>query len=214
MNKKLLLIGGGGHCKSVLDSVLGISPFDDIGIVDTIDKLGDSLMGIKIIGTDNDLPKLYQLGFKEAVIAIGSIGNPNTRIKFYYSMKEVGYNFPNIIDSTAIVSEFTVLTEGIYIGKGAIVNSSVNIEKCSIINTGAVLEHDCNIGQFAHVASNTVLCGNVKVGNNAHIGAGSVVKQGLIIGNGAVIGIGSTVVANIPPNTVAYGNPCKVIKKI
>lgn len=54
----------------------------------------------------------------------------------------------------------------------------------------------------------------IKVGNNVWFGGNVVVLPGITIGDNVTIGAGSIVTKNIPSNTIAVGNPCKVIKKI
>lgn len=54
----------------------------------------------------------------------------------------------------------------------------------------------------------------IKIGNGCWLGGGVIVLPGIEIGSGSVIGAGSVVTKNIPPNSVAVGNPCKVIRKI
>lgn len=54
----------------------------------------------------------------------------------------------------------------------------------------------------------------IKVGSNVWIGAGVHVMPGVTIGDNVVIGGGSLVIKNIPDNSVAVGNPCKVIRQI
>ena len=54
----------------------------------------------------------------------------------------------------------------------------------------------------------------VTIGNNVWIGAHSVVLPGVTIGDNAVIGAGSIVTRDIPANTVAVGNPCRVMREI
>lgn len=54
----------------------------------------------------------------------------------------------------------------------------------------------------------------VTVGNNVFIGANSIILKGSIIGDNSVIGAGSVVSGTIPPNVIAAGNPCKILKKL
>lgn len=54
----------------------------------------------------------------------------------------------------------------------------------------------------------------IKIGNNVWIGGNVVILAGVSIGNNCVIGAGSVVTKDIPDNSVAVGNPCKVIKNI
>lgn len=54
----------------------------------------------------------------------------------------------------------------------------------------------------------------IKVGNDVWFGGNVVVLPGVKIGNNVVIGAGSVVTKDIPENSIAVGNPCKVIKNI
>lgn len=204
MKRKLLLIGGGGHCRSVLDTVLENNDFDEIAIID------NDLSINGVIGCDDDLPELLKKGWRNALITVGSVGDTSLRRKLYLLAKEIGFDFPTIVDNTAVVSKKAVVGEGTFIGKRAVVNSSAIIGKCCIINTGAIIEHDCKLDDFVHFATGSVACGEVNVGENSHIGAGSVIRQQTTIGKDCLIGAGSTVVSDIPDGSVAYGNPCKV----
>lgn len=213
--KKILLIGGGGHCHSVLDSLCSLDEYDRIGIVakdaDNRNELQeDNLVSDYIVGVDKELPKLYKEGWNYAFITLGSIGNPRVRKKIYALLKQLGFIMPAIIDRSATVSKKVKIGEGVFIGKKAIVNIGSSIGNCCIINTGSVVEHDCSIGSFAHISPGTVLCGQVTIGNASHVGAASVVRQGIMIGRNVLIGAGSVVVKDIPENVKAYGNPCKV----
>lgn len=54
----------------------------------------------------------------------------------------------------------------------------------------------------------------VHIGNNVWIGANAVVLPGITIGDNSVIGAGSVVTKDIPPNVIAVGNPCRVLREI
>lgn len=54
----------------------------------------------------------------------------------------------------------------------------------------------------------------VRIGRNCWIGAGAVILPGVCIGDNSVIGAGSVVTGNIPPDVVAVGNPCRVLREI
>lgn len=216
--KKILLIGAGGHCLSVLDSLLSSYHYQDIGIIDKkfnsdekIDNKKNMIMGIPIVGNDEELEKLFNQGYKEAFITVGSVGNVSLRKKLYYKIKEIGFKIPNIIDNTSVVSNSTSLGEGIYIGKKAVINACTKIGNLAIINTSSTIEHECEIKDFVHVAPSSVLCGNVYIGSETHIGAGSVIKQRVHIGAKTMIGMGSVVLKDMKDNTIAYGNPCREV---
>ena len=97
-NRKLLLIGGGGHCKSVLDTVLSLGLYDDIGIVDIKDTV---VLGVSVVGSDHDLFSLFQGGWTDAFVTVGSIGNTGLRRKLFETIKQIGFHIPSFIDNTA-----------------------------------------------------------------------------------------------------------------
>ncbi|NLM27576.1 MAG: acetyltransferase [Clostridiaceae bacterium] len=209
MNRKILLVGGGGHCKSVLDSLLILNEYDEIGIIDKDEKAGNTIMGIPVLGSDDDLPALYDAGYQYAFVTVGSAGKPSLRIKLFELVCKLGFTIPNIIDPSAIVSKYSVLEKGIFIGRQSIVNAGAVVGKGAIINSGAIIEHDCRIGAFAHIAPGVVLGGGVTVGDNTHIGLNAAVKQNVCIGSDTIVGMGSVVTKDIKSGVKAYGNPCR-----
>lgn len=211
---RILLVGGGGHCRSVLDCLLRLGTYDEIGIIDRDLEADPNLMGIPIIGTDDDLPAFFANGWANAAVTLGSVGHPNIRRSLYQRLKEIGFALPPIIDCSSVVGCEADVKEGTFVGKRAIINCRVQVGPCAIINTGAIIEHDCRIGSFAHISPGSTLCGEVCIGENTHIGAGSVVRQQIEVGRNSIIGAGSVVVRNIPNDVAAYGNPCRVVKTL
>lgn len=212
MKRKILLIGGGGHCKSVLDSLYALNEYDGIGIIDKKENVGKTILNTIIIGTDADLQFLFDQGYKEAFITVGSIGDTTLREKLTGIAETIGFKLPTIIDPTSSVSKYSKLDSGVYVGKKAVINAGSKIENGSIINTGAIVEHDCVIGSYVHVSPGSVICGEVKIGEKTHIGANTVIKQELEIGRNTTIGMGSLVIKNIKSNIIAYGNPCREVR--
>ncbi len=209
-NKPTLIIGAGGHCHSVIDCLLRLLPAESFGIVGLPDEKGKVMYGVPVIGSDEDIPALFRTGWKQAVIAIGSIGTPVKRHAMAAQLKAAGFFLPPVIDPSAILAGDCQIDPGAFIGKAVIVNAGAHIGECAIVNTGAIIEHDCRIGPFAHIAPGAVLCGAVDVGENTHVGAGSTVRQCIVIGHDSLIGAGSIVVKDIPSGVCAYGNPIKV----
>lgn len=208
-NNRILLIGGGGHCKSVLDSLLQNKYYSEIGIIDKQENIGKSMLDIPYIGCDDDLVELHKKGYDNAFVAVGSIGDTSLRIKLYNIIEKIGFYIPNIIDPSATISKFADLKSGIFIGKNVIINAGSSIGKGTIINSGSIVEHDCNIGKFSHIAPGAVLCGEVLIDECAHIGANSVIKQHVKVGMHAIVGIGSVVLHDVKDYMIVYGNPCR-----
>lgn len=211
-DKRIVLLGAGGHCSSVSDALLAIGEYREAIVLDPAAVGETTGTGLPVVGGDELLPALYEKGFRFAFVTVGSISDASARRRLARLARESGYQLPNIIDPTAVVSVNARLADGIFIGKRAVVNAGCRIGENAIVNSGAVVEHDCAVGAFAHVSPGAVLCGNVTVGDGAHIGANSTIRQGLHIGEHALVGIGSAVTRDIRANAVAYGNPCREIR--
>ena len=145
MKKQIILIGGGGHCKSVIDVFESTAEYDIAGILDKESAIGQQVCGYSIIGTDNDIPKLIEAGFVFH-ITVGHIKTAAARINIYEQVTKAGGQLPVIIASTATVSQRAKLGAGTIIMHKAFVNADATIGKNCIINTGAVIEHDTTIG--------------------------------------------------------------------
>lgn len=210
---KLLLVGGGGHCRSVLDCVLRSGQYESIGIIERDGVPETPVLGVRIVGHDEDLPRLFAEGWRSAVVTLGSVGAPARRRILFGQLKALGFQLPVIADSSAVISAHADIAEGTFIGKRAVLNAGAVVGACAILNTGAVIEHDCQIGSFCHISPGAILCGAVQVGENAHVGAGAVVIQGLHIGESALVGAGSVIIRDVPAHSTVVGNPGRILER-
>lgn len=212
--EKIVLIGAGGHAKTIADTIEKQNLFEIVGFVDLGEKRDKSYRTYDIIGNDEDLEKLYVCGIHHAFVCIGFMGNSAIREKIYDKLIQTGFHLPVIIDETAVVAEDVQIGEGTYIGRNAVINTEVSIGKMCIINTAAVVEHESVIGNFSHIAVGAVLCGKTEAGKSVFIGANTTVIQYVKIGKNSIVGAGSVVLKDIPPYCTAVGNPAKIIKYV
>lgn len=208
---RVVFIGGGGHCKSVLDTALRTRVLREIVIVDPEIPAGTIINGCKVLGDDSLLHGLYVDGFRHAIITVGSIKETSLRRRLVNTATNYGFEFVSIIDPSAMVSESAHIGKGVFIGKNAVINASTVIEDHAIINTGALIEHDCHIGVFSHIAVRAVVCGGADINEDTFIGANTTVVQGIRVGAGTVIGAGSVVAKDIPDHCFAIGVPAKAV---
>lgn len=202
---KLVLIGGGGHCKSVLDSALKMKFFEKIVITDECLPPGTKILGCEVVGNDSCLQQLREDGYEYAFITLGCVRVGNSREKLAAKISSLGFKFAVVQDPSSVIAQNVKIGSGSYIGKNVVINTDATIGKHCIINTGAIIEHECEVGDFTHVSVGTVLCGCVSVKNNCMIGAGSVVIQGMCIGSNVQIGANSTVLSDVGDNMTYYG---------
>lgn len=202
--KNLILVGGGGHCKSVID-VAESAGYNILGILDMPEDVGKQVLDYKVIGTDDDIP-LY-VDKAEFVITVGFIKNSATRIKLYNKVKEAGGKLATIIASTARVSKYSIIGEGTVVMHQAFVNAGAHIGANCIINTFCNIEHDAQIGDQCHISTGTMVNGDCKVGDRCFIGSQSVLSNGITIGEDIIVGAASFVRKSISAKGIYSGNP-------
>lgn len=206
MRKTLVLVGGGGHCKSVID-VAESAGYTILGILDKSGEEGKDVLGHRIIGTDDDFGKYVDSA--DFVVTVGQVESPDLRIKLLSSIKEAGGTFATVISPTAHVSRYAIIGEGTVVMHHAVVNANAIIGKGCIINTFANIEHDVTIGDFCHISTGVMINGNCSIGSGVFIGSQSVVNHGVSICDGAFVGSMSAVRDSLSIKGIYVGNPLK-----
>ena len=205
MKHPLILIGGGGHCKSVIE-VAESAGYEIKGILDMPDEVGKEVLpGHKVIGTDDEIPQYVEEC--DFIITVGFIKNPALRIKLYNKVKAAGGRLATIIASTAHVSKYAELGEGTVIMHHAFVNAGAKIGDNCIINTFVNIEHDAEVGNQCHISTGTMVNGECKIGENCFIGSQSVCANCIEIASDIIVGAGSVVRKSIRMKGIYAGNP-------
>ncbi|MBO5614565.1 MAG: acetyltransferase [Prevotella sp.] len=205
--RPLVLVGGGGHCKSVIEAAESAG-YSILGVLDMPENIGKEILSTKVIGTDDDIPKYVDKA--EFIITVGFITNPATRIKLYNRIKEVGGKLATIIASTAYVSKYATISEGTVIMHHAFVNARAKVGKNVIINSFACIEHDSTIGDHCHISTGAIVNGGCLVGENVFIGSQSVLANNAVVGNDIIISAGSFVKNSITKQGLYFGNPAHI----
>ncbi len=208
---KVVLLGSGGHSKSVVDSIEQSGQYKIAGFLEVTEKQQFSYRGHRVIGQDSYMQELYRQGVHHAVITIGFMGGETVRNALYHQLKEIGFQLPVIIDPSAVIAKDAIFGEGTFIGKRAVVNANARIEKMCIINSGAIIEHDSFVGEFSHIAVGATICGEARIGNYTLVGANATVIQERVVGSKVVIGAGSVVIRDVLDNWRVAGNPARKI---
>jgi len=190
MREKIVLIGGGGHCKVVIDAILAGGEYDIAGIIDRKLEAGTKVLGVSVLGDDALLKEAFEKGIKNAFVAVGSVGDCTARKAIYENIKKMGFNIPHIIHPKAVIACDVEFGEGAFVAASATINPGTKIGKMAIINTSSSVDHDCRIGDFVHIAPGVTLSGGVNVGDGTHIGTGASVVQCVSIGKGCMVKAG------------------------
>lgn len=202
----VILIGGGGHARVLLDILLSQGKYQVLGYSDF---KACAHMPIKYLGSDEQIVKAFKPANTQLVNGLGSVHLPLNRAKVFNFFNKAGFSFVTVVHHKAWVSTCAILGEGAQILAGAIVNTGAQIGDNVIINTLSSVDHDCCIGAHVHVAPGVTLSGDVTIGSCSHIGTGTQIIQGVTIGKQVLVGAGTLVLKNIKDKQVWMGNPAK-----
>jgi sugar O-acyltransferase (sialic acid O-acetyltransferase NeuD family) len=198
----LIIYGGGGHGKSLIDLIQVLDSFDIVGIVDDGLPVGEAIMGVAVIGSAHDLPEMRQKGIQLAVNAVGGIGDIGRRIEVFRRLMQAGFAFPSVVHPTAFIEPSAELQRGVQVFPHAYIGSEVQVGFGVIVNTAAVISHDCKLAAYVNIAPGTQLAGGVTVEQGVLVGMGVSVNLNVHIGARAMIGNSAVIKADVPPGQI------------
>jgi sugar O-acyltransferase (sialic acid O-acetyltransferase NeuD family) len=197
MKEKIILVGGGGHCRACIDVIEQEGRFTIAGIVDVPEKIQHKVLGYPVIGSDSDLAELIK-SCPNVLLTLGQIKSPSRRMELFYDLMAMGAHFPVIQSPFAYVSPHAHVAEGTIVMHHALINAGARVGRNCIINNKALIEHDAAIEDHCHISTGAVVNGGVKIGSGTFFGSNAVCKENIEIGESAVISCGVIVVKNIP----------------
>jgi sugar O-acyltransferase (sialic acid O-acetyltransferase NeuD family) len=171
----LILIGGGGHCKSCIDIIEQDNKFIIAGIVD-INSSVSELLGYPLVGHDEDLIKL-KASYDYALITIGQIKSPAIRVRLFDYVESLGFKLPVIISPRAYVSKHAKIGNGSIVMHDALINAGALVGDNCIINTKSLVEHDAVIENNCHISTGAIINGGVIVKQGSFVGSNAVTKE-------------------------------------
>lgn len=202
---KTLLIGGGGHARSLLE-VTGPDAFT--GYV----ALSSGELPLHYIGHDDVAVETYNPKEYRVHIAVGINGGCRLSLRRSIIDKFARFKSVTVIAPTATITPGCSIGDGCCIMHRAVIVRSTLGEHC-VVNTGAIIDHDCHIGSNAFLAPGAILCGEVTLGNDVFIGAGAIVRNGVKISSEVSVAMGAVVTRDLNSPGVYAGNPAKLIKE-
>lgn len=203
--QKLVLLGGGGHCKACIDVVEQAGGWTIAGILDPILPVGREILGYPVVGDDEKIAALA--ASCSFLISVGQIKSPAVRLALADRLEQTGARPATVISPRAYVSPHAAVGVGSIVMHGATVNAGAKVGTHCIINSHALIEHDAVIGDFCHIATGAIINGGVKVGRESFIGSGSMIREYRRIGASTLIAAGGNIHHDIPAGSVIKPAP-------
>ncbi|MGC4026616.1 MAG: acetyltransferase [Mesorhizobium sp.] len=204
MTRKLLVLGFGGHGRSVADVAFD-SGYEEVAFLDdSSDKAVPQLLG-----PFSFLEQLVQ----EWPDAIAAVGDNALRLRLFEEIGRHGFKQVSIIHPSAQISRHAQIGDGVFVGRLAVVGTNAKIGSATIVNTGATIDHDCRIGLANHIAPGATLSGEVETGERVWLGTGCSVRQRVRIGADSIVGVGAAVVADLAGAQTYMGVPAQALRR-
>lgn len=188
--RRLVVVGAGGHGRSVAEAVLASGEFELVGFLDDAYPELSQVWGFPVLGSVADLSNL-PVNAKYVIVAIGA---NQLRKTLCAGLRLAGFELASVIHPRAIVSPSAIVGLGAAIMAGAVVGTEAQLGEGVIVNCGAVVDHHCVVGDFAHLGVSAAMAGGSVLGAGAWMQAGSALGYGVTIDVGEVLAPGVAVV--------------------
>ncbi len=203
--------GGFGREASLLvEQINGAASSAELKLLGFIDrdesKWGLVMRGYPVLG---GWDYLSQLPAEVAVICV--VGDPVSKKRMVTKAEERERKYINLLDPALIAVREVILGEGVFINRGCILTTNIEVGSHVSINPGCGIGHDVKIGDFTTLMWRVNISGNVTIGECCLIGSGATVLQGLTIGSGVTVGAGAVVTKDLPDGCTAVGVPARIL---
>lgn len=204
--KKIVIIGGGGLLGNLINYIESQGLYKIYGYIDRINN--GSVLGIKYLGNDDVLPKIYQNGIQYAVIGVGiKLSDSKLKRTLVFKARKIGFKFPAIITGNAVVHRGVKIGDGCIIRDGSIIQYGVKLGQFAMIGDNVIISHDSIIGRYSHIVAGSTIGRNCIIGNSVFIGYGSTILNEVSITNNVTVGAKSLVNRNIKNKGTYFGVP-------
>ncbi len=186
MSKRVIVIGAGGHGRSVAEAVLLLGRDELVGFVDDGADANAKVWTYPILGRTDSLHTLRALA--DAVVV--AIGNNAVRERLHALVRDAGFELLSVVHPVAFVSPTAALGPGCAVMAGAVVGTEAQLCEGVIVNCGATVDHHCRVDAFGHLGVNACMAGGSVLGHRAWMQAGSALGYGVQVEDGAMLAPG------------------------
>lgn len=208
---KLLVIGAGGHSRSVISIAKSMNRYADILIIDheSDRKYSDNeVMGYEIL---RGLDSMNDLSANEYAVFV-AVGDNRKRQAITSLVLDWGYRVESLMHASAIIDSSAQIGKGVFVGALARLNAESIIGDGTIVNTGVNIEHEASLGRFSHMAPGAIVCGRSRLGARVFVGANATIIDNIHIVDDVTVGAATLIRKDITmPGARIVGNPARLI---
>lgn len=169
----LLILGAGGHGRSVAESAELSGEWADIIFADDSWPSKEKVSKFKIV---SNISKIKFLD-KSGVLAITAVGNNQLRNQWNKQLMELGIPLATIIHPNTIISPTAVIGHGVAIMAGCVVGTHSQIGNGVILNMGTLLDHDVFVDEYAHLSVGVKVAGGKEISQYSFLEVGTIIPH-------------------------------------
>lgn len=177
--------------------------------MDIPEKIGQQVLGVPIIATEDDIPKY--VSEVEFLVTVGFIKDSVVRTRIYNNILRNGGTLATVIASSAQVSPYAEIGQGTVVLHGACVNAAAKVGDNVIVNTLSNIDHDVIVSDNCHISTCASVNGMAYIGHDTFIGSQAVVCQCVRVSNNVIVGAGSVVTKDLLQSGIYVGAPARKI---
>lgn len=183
---RLLVVGAGGHGRSVAEAAELSGQFSVVGFLDDLLPAGETVLGLPVLGPVVSMTH-HRAAADHTIVAIG---NNAVREKLMQQLAATGFALATVVHPRAIVSPSSVLGKGSAVIAGAILGTEARLGVGSIVNCDAVVDHHATVEDYGHLGVNTSMAGGTGLGRGAWMQARAALGYGAKVPPGVVLAPG------------------------
>jgi sugar O-acyltransferase (sialic acid O-acetyltransferase NeuD family) len=211
----MVIVGAKGLAKEVLEIFAQRNELDNLFFYDDI----STNLPTKLFDQFTILRNLEEV--KEKFNATGDyrftlgIGKPQVRYNLYKKFNAIGGVLTSAISPRADIGRFeNSIGQGCTILSSSVITNGVTVGKGCLINPHCSVSHDAVLGDFVELSPGVRITGHCRIGNFSVLGTNAVLIPNVQLGSNVVVGAGAVVTRNVEENTMVVGIPAVARKKV
>lgn len=208
---KSVIIGAGTYGEVYL-AYLQEAGVDIVGFLDDNKDLHGSLVkGVRVLGGTDLLSSLRDTYQVEAVYC--PIGNNKLRVRFLSLANQLGYQTPNYIHPSAIISPSVVIGKGVYVLLNTSIMPYVTIQDYVMISMNVNIAHHSVLEEGTFISTGVNFGASIVAHKYSYIGISATIMTGIKnLGEDCLVGAGAVIIKDVPDKAVVAGVPAKILR--
>lgn len=187
MSRTLLVLGAGGHGKSVAEAALMGGGWSEVIFLDDNWLQVSQALSCEVLGGIDTIEQFVL----RCHGAIAAVGNNAVREQWIGLIEGAGIELTSIVHPKAFISPSAEIGPGTAVMAGAVVGTAAKVGRGVIINANATVDHDAVMEELSHIGVGVQLAGGVRIGARAWLQAGSSCGYHVVVDADANLAPGS-----------------------